>query len=121
MPTLSHQAVILAVADLDANRNYFTQQLGFRIHFQAGDPVYYLVLKRDGITINLSLSDELVKAPSHPSAYIFCTEAAVLYTEFKDKGVSFAEELNDTDYGMREFVVNLPSGHRLVFGQGGVV
>lgn len=120
MPTLSHLAVILAVSDLPTNLAYCTQKLGFHVHFQTGGPIDYAVLKREGITLNLSRSDAPISLPHHPAAYIFCTGVAVLFNEFQDKDVSFAELLNDTDYGMREFVVTLPSGHRLIFGQGGL-
>lgn len=118
MGHLSHIAVILAVDNMSPVVAYFVQLLGFQVYFQTQNPVDYVVLKRDGITINLSLVDTPISVPLNNSAYIFCQDVAAIYQEFQGKGVSFREELNTTDYGMKEFVLELPSGHRLAFGQG---
>lgn len=118
MPRLSHIAVILPLQEITAGLNFFVQSLGFRIHFQTENPVDYAVVKRDGITINLSLVEEAVPAPASNSAYIFCQDIRDLFEEYRDKGVPFTEPLNLTDYGMLEFVLELPSGHRLAFGEG---
>lgn len=118
MGNLSHIAAILPVNKMSAVVAYFVQLLGFQVYFQTQDPVDYVVVKRDGITINLSLVDAPASVPSNNSAYIFCEDVAALYQEYQRKGVSFREELNTTDYGMKEFVLEIPSGHRLAFGQG---
>jgi len=118
MGNLSHIAVIIAVADMSPMVAYFVQLLGFQIYFQTQDPVDYVVLKRDGITINLTLVDTPIRVSSNNIAYIFCEDVMAMYQEFQGKGVSFREELNTTVYGMKEFVLELPSGHRLAFGQG---
>lgn len=118
MSRLSHIAVILPLTDIPSTLNFFVDKLGFRKHFQTEDPLDYAIVKRDGITINLSLVDNSPQLVPNNSAYIFCEDIAGLFEEYQDKGVPFREPLSTTDYGMREFVLELPSGHRLAFGQG---
>ncbi len=118
MSNLSHVAVILPLLELIPSLNFFVESLGFTIYFQTQNPVDYAVVKRDGITINLSLVDKALEVPSNNIAYIFCEGIRDLFEEFRDKDVPFRESLNLTDYGMLEFVLELPSGHRLAFGEG---
>ena len=118
MSRLSHLAVILPLTDISTTLNFFVDKLGFSKHFQPEAPLDYAVVKRDGITINLSLVDNPPQLLPNNSAYIFCEDITGLFKEYQDKGVPFREPLSSTDYGMREFVLELPSGHRLAFGQG---
>lgn len=118
MSKLSHIAVILPVQDISSTLTFFLEKLGFSLYFQTQDPLDYAVIKRDGITINLSFVEATLQLPPNNSAYIFCEDIVSLYAEYNGKGVSFREALNTTDYGMQEFVLELPSGHRLAFGEG---
>ena len=118
MSRLSHIAVILPLQEMTPTLDFFVERLGFRIYFQTQDPVDYAVVKRDGITVNLSLVQEAVPVTTSNSAYIFCEDVRDLFEEYQGKGVSFTEPLNLTDYGMHEFVLEVPSGHRLAFGEG---
>ncbi len=117
MSILSHIAVILPLQKMAPTLSFFVEKLGFSIYFQTTDPADYAVIKRDGITINLSLLDNPPEASSNNSAYVFCEDISDLYEEYQDKGVSFREPLSITDYGMKEFVLETPSGHRLAFGE----
>ena len=118
MSRLSHIAVILPLTNITSTLNFFVDKLGFRIHFQTEDPLDYAVLKRDSITFSLSVVDNPPALLPNNSAYIFCEDIDSLFKEYQAKGVSFREPLGTTNYGMREFVLELPSGHRLAFGQG---
>lgn len=118
MARLSHIAVILPLQEMTPTLDFFVESLGFSIYFQTQNPVDYAVVKRDGITINLSLVEEVIQVPANNVAYIFCEDIRNLFEEYQDKGVPFTEPLNRTDYGMLEFVLEAPSGHRLAFGQG---
>lgn len=117
MPELSHFAVILPVNDIEESTSFYTDQLGFSLYASWGTPLEYAVLKRDGITINLSAQAASVELPPTNSLYIFCHDIKDLYTTFQAKAVSFAEPLNQTDYGMEEFVVQDNTGYKLAFGQ----
>ncbi|MBX2875820.1 MAG: hypothetical protein KTR30_27115 [Saprospiraceae bacterium] len=118
MSRLSHIAVILPLKVILPTLKFFVDQLGFLVYFQTQDPLDYAVVKRDGITINLSLVEGTWQLPPNNRAYIYCEDIVALFKEYQDKGVPFREALNTTDYGMQEFVLEVPGGHRLVFGQG---
>ncbi len=117
MSELSHFAVILPVNDIEESTSFYTDQLGFSLYASWGTPLDYAVLKRDGITINLSAQESSVALPPTNSLYIFCEDIKNLYATFQAKSVSFAEPLNRTEYGMEEFVVKDNTGYRLAFGQ----
>ncbi len=117
MSDLSHCAVILPVNNIQESTSFYTNQLGFSLYASWGTPMDYAVLKRDGITINLTAQDTSVTLPTANSLYIFCHDIQDLYTSFQAKSISFAEPLNQTEYGMREFVVEDNTGYRLAFGQ----
>ena len=114
---LSHHATILPVSNVENSITYYTAKLGFTCSFKWEEPPSYAVLKRDGITINISLQEN----PHHTdmaSMYIFCYDVKSIYKEYRNNNVVFEEELNSTDYGMREFVILDIDHNKLVFGQG---
>ena len=50
-------------------------------------------------------------------AYLHVTDAAALYQEVTDRKIEIWHELRDRPWGMREFAIVTPDGHRIVFGQ----
>jgi len=40
-----------------------------------------------------------------------------LYSEYKAKGVKIIQELVNRPWGTREFSIETPDGHRIMFGQ----
>ncbi|MEL6925310.1 MAG: VOC family protein, partial [Bacteroidota bacterium] len=118
MARFSHHATILPAHDFQASLDFYTKLLGFDCTFQWGTPLSYAVLKREGVSIHLTLRDQPVQAPENVSCYIFCEDVAALFETFRESGVPFFEQLNTTDYGMKEFVVKDPNGLRIAFGEG---
>lgn len=114
---LSHQATILPVGNVENSITFYTSKLGFICTFKWEEPTTYAVLKRDGITINMTL-EEGMPNKDHASIYIFCHDVQSVYEEFRNKGVVFEEKLRTTDYGMNEFVILDADKNKLVFGQG---
>jgi uncharacterized glyoxalase superfamily protein PhnB len=114
---LSHHATILPTNNIEAGLEFYTNKLGFECTFQWEKPPTYVVLKRGGVSLHLALQDVLVDAQHHVKAYVFCQDIELIFQELQNKGVKFENEINDADYGMREFVLIDPSGHRIVFGQ----
>ncbi|GMN09564.1 hypothetical protein MTsPCn9_16070 [Croceitalea sp. MTPC9] len=114
---LSHQATILPVSNVENSIIYYTTKLGFTCSFKWEIPASYAVLKRDGITINLTL-EEKIKDLENASICIFCHDVITVYEEYLKKGVAFAEQLNSTDYSMNEFVIVDIDNNKIIFGQG---
>jgi predicted enzyme related to lactoylglutathione lyase len=51
------------------------------------------------------------------SCYLHVDDAKTLYEEILRKGGEVWHEIADKPWGMREFVIVTPDGHRIVFGQ----
>lgn len=49
-------------------------------------------------------------------AYFFVPDASALYDEFVGKGVRIHRPIQDEAYGLRDFTIETPDGHRLTFG-----
>lgn len=114
---LSHHAAILPTSNIEAGLEFYTKKLGFECSFQWENPPTYVVLKRGGVSLHLALQDDPLDAQHHVKAYLFCQDIELFFQELQHKGVQFESAINDTDYGMKEFVLIDPSGHRIVFGQ----
>ena len=115
---LSHFAIQFPVIDIDHAINWYTDKLGFECTFRWGSPVEYAVLKRDeAVSIHL-VSEEATVLIDPRVIYVFCYNVDEVYKEFKEKGVDIAREITAHEYGMRDFEVIDPSGHKLVFGTG---
>lgn len=106
----------IGVRDIGVARDFYTRVLGFRCVFENGDPVGFLVLKKDGAEIHLSR-----KADHRPSTvnvmHLFVSDAAALYVHCEAQGVRIIKRLADKDYGQRAFVLADPDGNRIDIGE----
>ena len=50
-------------------------------------------------------------------AYVHVDDAAALYKEYQGRNVTFWHPIGDKPWGMREFAIVTPDGHRIAFGQ----
>ena len=105
----------LHVKDMPAALTYYRDKLGFAVTFSWEEPPRYVCLCLGDCAIHLN-SYVPPAGPSHIA--IFCKGIDALYARLIGRGVDIIEPIGDRDYGMRDFVVTDPDGHRLVFGQG---
>jgi hypothetical protein len=49
-------------------------------------------------------------------AYVRLADADALFAEYQQSGVTMFREICDEDYGMRDFCIETPDGHRIAFG-----
>ncbi len=49
--------------------------------------------------------------------YVTVDDAASPFDEYRAAGLEFTQLLADKPWGMREFGIRTPDGHRLMFGQ----
>jgi uncharacterized glyoxalase superfamily protein PhnB len=109
---------VLAVNDLDAADHYFVDRLGFTLQ-QRIDGWSFLHL--DGFYLMLGhCADEMpARATNNHSyfAYVNCDGIDELYAQYTERGVQFAQPLANKPWGLREFGVVTPEGHRIMFGQ----
>ena len=50
-------------------------------------------------------------------AYVNCDGIDALFAQYEQRGVTFTQPLADKPWGLREFGVVTPEGHRIMFGQ----
>ena len=50
-------------------------------------------------------------------AYVNCDGIDDLYEEYKERQVDFTQVVADKPWGLREFGVRTPEGHRIMFGE----
>jgi uncharacterized glyoxalase superfamily protein PhnB len=113
--SITGQAAVLHVKDMAAALAYYRDRLGFAVTFGWEDPPRYLCLCLGDCAIHLNAYTPPA-APSHVA--IFCKGIDALYDRLIARGVAIAVPIADRPYGMRDFSVDDPDGHRLDFGEG---
>ena len=118
MPDILASTFVLAVNDLAASKRFYLDKLGFAEDFSVDG---WAFLSRGACHLRLGHCPEAVpmsQAPDHSwFAYLHVRDAAGLYDEAVAKGVEIWHPLADKPWGMREFAVVTPDGHRIVFGE----
>ncbi len=111
---ITGHATVLHVNDMPAALAYYRDKLGFAVSFTWEEPPRYICLGLGDAAIHLNA----YVPPAGPShVCIFCKGVDVLYDQLIARGVAIEEPIADQPYGMRDFTVIDPDGHRLVFGQ----
>jgi len=109
---------VLAVGDLTVSKDYFVSVLGFDVDFSLSG---WEFLSLGGLKLMIGeCSDEAPASETGSHAYfanVLVDDADSLYSAFKSKGAEFAEAIDDKPWGLREFCVLTPDGHRIVFAE----
>jgi catechol 2,3-dioxygenase-like lactoylglutathione lyase family enzyme len=112
------------VKDLKTSIAYYRERLGFQLDFQGPDGgPYYAGVSRDGIGIMLkAILPEVLPCPNHTrhpwarwDAYIYTLDPDTLFDEFRQRGVSFVQELSFIDDGLWGFEITDADGYVLAF------
>jgi uncharacterized glyoxalase superfamily protein PhnB len=118
VPELTRTRSVLAVRDLDAAVAYYTTVLGMDVDFTVPG---WAFLSRGAFRVMLGhCPDEMPAAETGDHSYfVYVTVEGVdaLYDELVAKGVQLMQALADKPWGMREFGIRTPEGHRIMFGQ----
>ena len=115
----SHAASIFSASEIKKSITFYTQQLGFSLEFEWGDPVSYAVLRSEDVSLHLSQidPDQSIQA-SGSKLYIFVYDVEALYTEYQHRGIQVLESLTQHEYGMKDFSIHDPDKNLLIFGTG---
>lgn len=111
----------LRTTDLAASIRFYVETLGFVLQFRHED--FYAGLHHGGRGIHLKRID--VQDPSirhvddggHLHLYFNVDGIAAFAGRLKAGGVAFVEDLHDTAWQTREFVIHDDQGHTLYFGE----
>ncbi|MBS3669106.1 VOC family protein [Halomonas boliviensis] len=109
---------VLAVNDIEKTESYFLDKLGFSLRFRVDG---WSFLSLDGFHIMLGhCPDELPARDTREHsyfAYVNCEGIDELYLDYQQRGAEIFQAIADKPWGLREFGVATPEGHRIMFGQ----
>lgn len=109
---------VLAVNDLAVSRAFFMDCLGFEEDLAVEG---WSFLSRGQCQVRMGHCpgiEPMSRVSDHSwIAYWRITGAREHYHELVSKGVSIWHPLQDKPWGMREFAIVTPDGHRIVFGE----
>jgi catechol 2,3-dioxygenase-like lactoylglutathione lyase family enzyme len=109
-------AAMLPVKDIERARDFYTKVLGFTKVFENGDPVGFMILKRDQAELHLTLQPNH-KPASFNVAHMIVHDVDALHAICQRHGLRIVKSLKDKDYGLRAFVFEDPDGNRIDVGQ----
>lgn len=106
----------VVVRDIQSAYAFYSSVLGFQKVFENGDPVGFMVLKKDAAEIHLSqLRDH--RPMTVNVFHMFVDDVSALHAICEAAGVRIIKSLQDKDYGQRAFVFADPDGNRIDVGQ----
>ena len=118
MSEILKSTFVLAVLDLETSKRFYQEKLGFAEDFSVEG---WAFLSRGACHLRLGHCPEAVpmsKTQDHSwFAYLHVQDAAGLYQEIVRNGVEIWHPLADKPWGLREFAILTPDGHRIVFGE----
>ena len=119
MPNVVLTRHVLAVCDLSKATRYFLDVLGFEREGIAAEGWSFLFLGDFRVMIGECPDEVSAQETGNHSyfAYVLVEDIDGYYTEIRDRGAEFSFQVKDRPWGLREFCVLTPEGHRIVFGQ----
>lgn len=113
---LGRIAATLPVKDMRRSLDFYTEVLGFQKIFENGNPVGFMILKRDEGELHLTLQPRH-KAADFNVAHLMVDDVDRLHAICKFHGAKIIKSVQDKDYGLRAFVFEDPDGNRIDVGQ----
>ena len=113
-----HTRHVLAVKELKIETAYYLDKLGFERDFTA--PGWEFLSFGDFKLMLGECPDEITaEATGNHSwyAHVLVENVDSIYEEFISLGASILSTISDKPWGIRDFSVVTPDGHRITFGQ----
>jgi catechol 2,3-dioxygenase-like lactoylglutathione lyase family enzyme len=124
MPTLTGQAPVLLVGDVQKVVGYYRDALGFEVELWDVNPEHYGYAHRDGCHVHFACFADVEPRPNSAAVppdmfdvYFYVDDVDALHRELADRGADLLQAPVEQVYGMYELRVRDPSGHILAFGQ----
>jgi catechol 2,3-dioxygenase-like lactoylglutathione lyase family enzyme len=118
MPEILRTTFVLAVNDLTASKLFYIDKLGFSDNLSVDG---WSFLSRGACKLRLGHCPDAIPMSKNQDhswfAYLHVHDASKLCAEFIGNGVEIWHRLEDKPWGMREFAIVTPDGHRIVFGE----
>jgi catechol 2,3-dioxygenase-like lactoylglutathione lyase family enzyme len=103
----------LAVIDIPAAVDFYTQKLGFKLGFTWGDPPTFAGVNLGKVQLFLQKG---TPEPKGCTVSFLVGDADELYAFHRSNGVDVAEAIGDREYGIRDYAVRDLHGYYLSFG-----
>jgi DNA-binding transcriptional MerR regulator len=117
LTTWLHLMPRLPVADLNRSIAYYQSALGLRLAWRTADDSL-AALASGEIEMLLLVPWTGDSPPPAQSAYVYVEDPDALCEEFRQAGADIVDPVASRPYGMRDFVVCDPDGHRFTLGRG---
>jgi len=111
----------LRTTDLAGSIRFYTTKVGLTLDFQYED--FYAGIRAGDQVFHLKLADEkdpsidFVDRGEHFHLYFQTDDAAAAAAALQSNGVRLVNDVHDTAWGTREFVIKDDQGHTLYFGE----
>ena len=109
-------AAMLPVKDMEKAHAFYTKVLGFTKVFENGNPVGFMILKRDQAELHLTLQPNYQAAPFNV-AHMLVHDVDTLHALCQQHGLRIIKSLQNKYYGLKAFVFEDPDGNRIDVGQ----
>ena len=113
-----HTRHVLAVKDLAAEAEYYVDKLGFERDFTVPG---WEFLSFGAFKLMLGECTDAMSAVETGDhsyfAHVLVENVDEIFLEFLSNGAEFTQHVADKPWGLREFSVRTPGGHRLTYGQ----
>ena len=106
----------IPVTDISKAQAFYIEKLGMQKTFENGQPVGFVILRRDDAKIHLTL-DPAHQPSTRNIAHIIVNDARALYDELEQAGVRIIKGIRDEEYGLRDFIIADLDGNRIDIGQ----
>ena len=120
MAQLIHARSVLAVRDLRVSTRYYIDVLGFVRDFGDGSDGWSF-LSRDGFRVMLGECPDATSAGEvgDHAWFVYLTVEGVdaLHAEVAQRGAQILSRPTTKPWGLREFSLRTPDGHRIVLGE----
>jgi len=119
VPEITRTMFVLAVPDVTETARYFEDVLGFTLGPIEDDG--WRFLRRDTCRLMIGECPDALRSSELGDhsyfGYFVVDDIDALAAELEGKGVRFRSEVADKPWGMREFAIETPDGHCIMFGQ----
>jgi predicted enzyme related to lactoylglutathione lyase len=106
----------LEVRDVQATADFLAGLLGFEIETVAGEPPFLAVLRAGDTGLAVVLAT-IPGVNSTTAGYLSVTDVDALHDRCRERDVPIISPLTDHPWGLRDFAIEIPGGHRIALGQ----